>query len=93
MITVQICARELKLSYVANVTRCPIQPDKSLLEFQALPEGETKEMVIELKNTSPKMMMVEVVPPNFHLSGLIINPLVIPMASGRHALVSIKYTA
>lgn len=39
------------------------------------------------------MMMVEVVPPNFQLSGLIINPLVIPMASGRKALVSIKYTA
>lgn len=58
-----------------------------------MPEGETKEIIVEIKNTSAKMMMVEVVPPNFQLSGLIINPLVIPMASGRKALVSIKYTA
>jgi hypothetical protein len=33
MITGQICARELKLPYVANVTKCPIQVDKSKLEF------------------------------------------------------------
>ena len=81
------------MPYVANVTRCPVQADKTMLEYQALPEGESKEVVIELKNNSPKMMMVEVVPPNFQLSGLIVNPSVIPMAPGRMALVSLRYSA
>ena len=33
MITGQICVKELKLPYIANVTRCPIQGDKTKLEF------------------------------------------------------------
>ena len=93
MITGQLCARELKVPFVANVTRCPIQADKTKIEYQALPEGESKEIIVELRNTSQKMMMIELVPPNFQLSGLIINPLVIPMSQGRQALVSIKYVA
>jgi hypothetical protein len=93
MITGQICARELKVPYVANVTRCPIVADKTKLEYQALPEDESKEVIVELRNTSNKVMMVELVPPNFALSGLIINPLVIPMNQGRQALVSVKYVA
>ena len=93
MITGQICAREIKVPYVANVTRCPITADKTKLEYQALPEGESKEIVVELRNTSGKVMMVELAPPNFALSGLLVNPLVIPMAQGRQALVSVKYVA
>lgn len=65
LITGQICARELKVPYVANVTKCPIQADKSKLEFQSLPEEESKEIIVELKNTSSKLMLVELVPPNF----------------------------
>jgi hypothetical protein len=39
------------------------------------------------------MLLAEVVPPNFKYSGIMVNPLVISMAPGRQALVSIKYTA
>jgi hypothetical protein len=35
--------------------------------------------------------MIEVVPPNFQLSGLLVNPLVVPLAGGRSTLVSFKY--
>lgn len=37
--------------------------------------------------------MAELVPPNYNLSGIMVNPLVIPMAPGKQALVSIKYHA
>jgi hypothetical protein len=49
--------------------------------------------VVELKNNSPKLMLVELVPPNFQLSGVVVNPSVIPMSTGRTALLSIRYTA
>ena len=39
------------------------------------------------------MLMAELVPPNYNLSGIMVNPLVIPMAPGKQALVSIKYHA
>ena len=35
--------------------------------------------------------MVEVVPPHYQISGIMVNPLVIPLAAGRSSLVSIKY--
>lgn len=35
--------------------------------------------------------MLEVVCPNYQLCGLMINPLVIPLAGGRSSLLSIKY--
>jgi hypothetical protein len=35
--------------------------------------------------------MAEVVTPNFTLSGILVNPLVVPLAAGRSSLVSIKY--
>lgn len=37
--------------------------------------------------------MAELVPPNYNLSGIMVNPQVIPMAPGKQALVSIKYHA
>mmetsp|Transcript_21197 Transcript_21197/g.20359 ORF Transcript_21197/g.20359 Transcript_21197/m.20359 type:complete len:164 (-) Transcript_21197:310-801(-) len=52
VITGEICARELKIAYTANVTKCPLSTDKSKIEFPALPENETKEVVFELKNVS-----------------------------------------
>lgn len=39
------------------------------------------------------MLLAEVVPPNYQLSGIMVNPLVIPMAPGKQALISIKYHA
>lgn len=39
------------------------------------------------------MLLAEVVPPNYQLSGIMVNPLVIPMAPGKQALVSIRYHA
>lgn len=34
---------------------------------------------------------MEVVPPNYSISGLIVNPLVVPLQAGRSSLLSIKY--
>jgi hypothetical protein len=47
--------------------------------------------VFEIKNISHKDYLIEAVPPNMKLSGLIVNPLVIPLAAGRSSLMSIKY--
>lgn len=52
VITGQICARELKINYTANVQKCALQADKSKIEFQALPENEHKEVVLEIKNVT-----------------------------------------
>jgi len=51
-VTGEICARELKINYNANVVKCPLSTDKSKIEFPALPENESKEVVFELKNAS-----------------------------------------
>jgi hypothetical protein len=85
-------SREIKFGYSANVSTCPIQTDKQLLEFPALPEQEVKEIVLELKNNS-KNKLIEIVPPNYQLSGLMINPLVIPLGEGKSCLVSVKYNS
>jgi hypothetical protein len=42
VVTGEICARELRLPYTANVTKCPIVADKMKIEFSALPENESK---------------------------------------------------
>lgn len=61
------------------------------IEFPALPENEQKEVVFEIRNASKKNYMVEVVPPNPQLSGILVNPLVVPLQADRSALVSFKY--
>ena len=52
LITGEACVREVKVPYLANVTKCPITSDKYKVEFPCLPEGEFAESVIELTNTS-----------------------------------------
>ena len=37
--------------------------------------------------------MIEIVPPNFKLSGLTVNPLVNTLKAGGGALVSLKYSS
>jgi hypothetical protein len=76
MITGLIQARELKLGYSVNVSKCPLSSDKKKLEFPALPEKEFAEIVLTLSNTSTKAYTIELVPPNPKLSGLMVNPLV-----------------
>jgi hypothetical protein len=58
-----------------------------------LPENESKEVVFEIKNTSNKNYMVEAVPPNLTLCGLIVNPLVIPLGAGKSSLMSFKFNS
>lgn len=65
--------------------------DKQRIEYPALPQNESKEVVFEVKNVSQKNYMIEVVPPNFQVSGILVNPLVVPLAAGRSTLVSIKF--
>jgi hypothetical protein len=54
MITGKICAKELKINYMANVMKCPIVSDKRKIDFQALPETEFGEVVLSLTNHSQK---------------------------------------
>lgn len=52
MITGKICARELKINYIANVSKCPLVTDKRKIEFPCLPETEFNEVVLQLSNVS-----------------------------------------
>ena len=64
-ITGKICAREVKINYQANVTKCPIVADKRKIEFQALPETEFGEVVLSLTNQGHKEQMFERTSPDF----------------------------
>ena len=91
LITGEACVREVKLPYLANVTKCPIVSDRYKIEFPCLPEGEFAESVVELTNQSGKNFTCEVVPPMKGLCGLTVNPLVKPIEAGKSTLVSIKF--
>lgn len=52
MITGKICARELKIGYSVNVSKCPLSTDKMKVEFPALPEEEFHEVMLSLTNNS-----------------------------------------
>lgn len=93
VITGKICVRELKLGYIANVTKCPLAIDKRKIEFPALPETEFNEVVFSISNTSQKDYIVEMVPPNPRISGLMVNPLVSIIKAGSGALVSMRYNS
>ena len=82
VITGKICARELKINYVANVLKCPIYSDKKKIEFQALPETEFGEVVLSVINSSQKDYVIEIVPPNPRISGIVVNPLVKQLKGG-----------
>ena len=93
LITGEACVREVKLPFIANVTKCPIASDKYKIEFPCLPVSEFSEVVLELSNVSNKGYTVECVPPMNELSGLTVNPLVQPIEGGKSTLVSIKYNS
>lgn len=63
------------------------------MEFPSLPEAEFAEVVLTLNNQTNKNYMIELVPPNPKLSGLMVNPLVQSLAAGKSTLVSVKYTS
>jgi hypothetical protein len=52
LITGKICAREIKIDYTVNVTKCPLIVDKMKIEFPALPEEEFAEVVLSVTNSS-----------------------------------------
>jgi hypothetical protein len=87
MITGKITAREIKLPFTCTVVKCPIRTDKSKIEFPNLPESESCEVVVQLSNYSHKNYVVELVPPNLNISGIVVNPLVTDLKAGRSALV------
>ena len=91
LITGAACVREVKVPYLANVTKCPIVSDKYKIQFPCLPQGEFAESVVELTNKSVKNYTVEVVPPMKGVSGLTVNPLVKPIEAGKSTLVSVKF--
>jgi hypothetical protein len=93
MITGKISARELKIGYTANVSKCPLVSDKRKIEFSCLPETEFAEVVLQLSNVSQKEYMIELVPPSVHLCGIIVNPLVKTIPAGTSTLVSLKYNS
>ena len=63
LITGKACVREVKLPFIANVTKCPITSDKYKIEFPCLPQSEFSEVVVELTNTSNRDYSVEAVAP------------------------------
>lgn len=67
--------------------------DKQKIDFPALPETEFNEVVITMTNNSQKEHMVEIVPPNPKISGLMVNPLVMSLTPGKSTLLSVKYTS
>ena len=73
--------------------KCPIRIDKSKIEFVSLPETEFSEVVLQLTNDSTKNYMVELVPPNLKISGILINPLVTELKAGRSSLVCIRFNS
>jgi len=75
------------------VLKCPIKIDKSKIEFVSLPETEFSEIVLQLSNDSTKNYLVELVPPNLKISGLLINPLVTELKAGKSSLVCIRYNS
>lgn len=91
LMTGEICAREVKIQYMAHVSKCPIVADKRKIEFPALPETEFAEVVLALKNQSQKEFVVELVPPLAAVSGLTVNPLVKNLKPGAATLVQVKY--
>jgi hypothetical protein len=92
-ITGKICARELKINYTANVSKCPLVSDKRKIEFSCLPETEFAEVVVQLSNVSQKEYIVELVPPHSKLCGIVVNPLVKTIPAGTSTLVSLKYSS
>lgn len=93
LITGKLSAREIKLPYTCSVVKCPIRTDKSKIEFLSLPETEFSEVVVQVTNDSTKNYLVELVPPNLKVSGLLVNPLVTDLKAGRSALICIRYNS
>ena len=75
------------------MVKCPIRTDKSKIEFPSLPETEFCEVVVQVTNDSQKNYVVEVVPPNMQVSGLVVNPLVTDLKAGRSSLICIRYNS
>ena len=93
-ITGELCVRELKLPYTCSVVKCPVRTDKSKIEFPCLPESEISEVVVQMTNDSKeRSYLMELVPPNLQLSGIVVNPLVTSLAPGKSTLVSIKFNS
>jgi hypothetical protein len=93
IITGNICSREVKISYKVNVMRLPLKMTHSLIEFPGLPEKETVEIVTQIENPTQKTYMVELLPPNPKLSGIMLTPVVMQIPPQKSSLVSIKYKA
>lgn len=93
IITGNICSREVKISYKVNVMRLPLKLTHSLIEFPGLPEKETVEIVTQIENPTQKTYMVELLPPNPKLSGIMLTPVVMQIPPQKSSLVSIKYKA
>jgi hypothetical protein len=93
LITGKLSAREIKLPYTCSVVKCPIRTDKSKIEFLSLPETEFSEVVVQVTNDSTKNYLVELVPPNLKVSGILVNPLVTDLKAGRSALICIRYNS
>ena len=75
------------------MVKCPIKTDKQKIEFPCLPETEFSEVVIQVTNDSAKNYIVETVPPNLLIAGLMVNPLVTDLKAGRSALICIRYNS
>lgn len=90
-----ICAREVRIPYVAKLSQCPLKFSRMRVDCPALPPGEAVEVLSEVQNISKKAAYaMEIVPPPFGVSGITVNPKVIPsLAISERKRIMLKFTA
>jgi len=95
VITGNIIAKELKMTFTARKDKSPILFDKSKLMYPLLSEGESYESLITVSlNTGiQKDYMIEFCPPHYKLSGLKFCPTTAVVKPNKPVLVQITYDA
>ena len=93
LVTGDICSREVKVNFKANVIRMPLKISKTLIIMPPLPEKESVEIITQIENPTSKTYSVVLIPPNTKLSGLMITPVVMQIQPQKSKLVSIKFNS
>eukprot|EP00826_Nyctotherus_ovalis_P048083 TRINITY_DN5628_c0_g4_i1.p1 TRINITY_DN5628_c0_g4~~TRINITY_DN5628_c0_g4_i1.p1 ORF type:complete len:485 (+),score=154.68 TRINITY_DN5628_c0_g4_i1:678-2132(+) len=95
VLTGEIMAKELKMTFTATKEKCPVLFDKSKILYPSLSEGETCEslVTVSLNTGMQKDYMVEFTPPPYKLSGLKFCPRTAVAKPGKPVLMQILYDA
>jgi len=95
VLTGEIMAKELKMTFRARKEKCPILFDKSKIMYPSLSESETCEslVTVSLNTGVQKDYMIEFTPPHYKLSGLKFCPRTAVVKPGKPVLIQILYDA